>query len=533
MGPGSRTFFLDRVDAPDPDMAHIPGGRFGAFLVGLESVPPLELGDYLMDKHEVTNRQYKVFVDAGGYAKPDYWPNTFIVDGKSVHWQDAMRRFKDRTGRPGPSTWEAGSYPNGQADFPVGGVSWYEASAYAKFAGKSLPTIFHWAQGAGIRAAKYIVPGSNFESSGPVKGSNWSGMSPTGVFDMAGNVREWCENSAGADERYILGGGWTDPPYGFTDAYGQPAMDREAINGIRLVRYLHDEPTLAEAKRTIRRAFRDYSRETPTSAAVFETFRHFFDYDRAPLNAKVELRRVTDDWIFERVSFDAAYGSERMIANVYLPKARSGPFQPIVLFPGSNVIRAASSMDEQRLPASFVVKSGRALILPILKSTYERRDSLRSDISDKSIFWRDHAVMWVKDIRRTLDYLATRSDMDTTRIGYFGSSWGSNQAPLSLATEPRFKAAVLLVAGLGMEESRPEVDPFNFLPHVTLPVLMLNGKYDFFFPVDLAQKPFFERLGSPPDRKKYVVYEGGHDVPRTASITETLMWYDKYLGPVR
>ena len=534
MGASSRTFFLDSAGSADADMAHVQGGTFGSFLVGLEGVKELALGDYLMDLHEVTNRQFKAFVDAGGYERRDYWPTEFESEGKRISWEEAINRFRDKTGRPGPSTWEAGQYPNGQADFPVGGVSWYEASAYAKFARKSLPTIFHWARAATIPAARYIVPGSNFEGSGPARGSNWLGMSPYGVFDMAGNVREWNANSAGRDGRYILGGGWRDLPYQFTDGYAQPAMDRDAIDGIRLVKYLHDEPTLAQAKREIPRTFRDYAREKPVPTAVFEGFRHIFDYDRGLMNAKLELRDTTpENWIMERVSFDAAYGNERMMANVFLPKNHAPPYQPVVYFPGSNAISLTTSTDRADLVPRFVVNSGRALVLPILKSTYERRDSLRSDLPDSTIFWRDHVVMWVKDIRRTIDYLSTRPDMDTTRVAYFGLSWGANMAPLSLATEPRIKTAVLYVAGLTMERGRPEVDPLNYLPQVHMPVLMLNGKYDYFFPVEISQKPFYRMLGTPAERKKYIVYEGGHDVPRTALITETLAWLDKYLGPTR
>jgi dienelactone hydrolase len=534
IGPMSRTFYLDRAGSADADMAHVPGGTFGSFLVGLEGLKPLALGDYLIDLHEVTNRQFKAFVDAGGYRRRDYWPTEFVSDGKLISWEEAINRFRDKTGRPGPSTWEAGQYPSGQADFPVAGVSWYEASAYAKFAAKSLPTIFHWARAANIYAASYVVPGSNFEGSGPRPGSKWIGMSTYGVFDMAGNVREWCENSAGGSERYILGGGWRDAPYQFTDGYAQPAMDRDAINGIRLVKYLHAEPTLAEAKRQIHRAFRDYAREKPVSNAIFESFRHFFDYDRGPMNVKLELRDTTpENWIMERVSYDAAYGNERMMANIFLPKGHTPPYQPVIMFPGSTVMFTPSSTDRADLVPRFVVSAGRVLVLPILKSTYERRDSLHSDLTDSTIFWRDHAVMWVKDIRRTIDYLSTRPDIDTTRIAYFGLSWGANMAPLSLATEPRIKAAVLYVAGLNMERARPEVDPLNYLPQVRMPVLMLNGKYDYFFPVEISQKPFFRMLGTPPERKKYIVYEGGHDVPRTALITETLAWLDKYLGPAR
>ncbi|MDB4881530.1 MAG: serine/threonine protein kinase [Gemmatimonadetes bacterium] len=534
LGSGSRTFVLDRVGSRDSDMVHVPAGTFGAFLVGAEGLPSLALGDYLMDRYEVTNRQFKAFVDAGGYSKRAYWPTTMSDGGKTLDWNAALARFRDKTGRPGPAGWEAGEYPAGQADLPVGGVSWYEAAAYAKFAGKSLPTIYHWARAATVPAARYIVPGSNFNGVGPVRGSTWRGMSVYGVFDMAGNVREWCENDAGDGERFILGGGWTDPPYGFTDAYAQPAMDRSAINGIRLVRYLHQEPTLVQAQAPQRRAFRDYAVEKPVSPEVFEGYRHFFDYDRAAMNARVDSRDATqEDWIVEHVSFDAAYGNERMMALVILPRHGTPPYQPVVYFPGSGVISMTSSVRLPNEAPVFLVKSGRALIFPILKSTFERRDSLHSDLPDSTIFWREHAVMWVKDIRRTVDYLSSRADMDSTRVAYFGASWGSNLAPLSLTAEPRFKTAVLYVAGLTMERGRPEVDPMNHLPRVTLPVLMLNGKYDFFFPVELSQKPFFRLLGTPAEQKKYIVYEGGHDVPRTELISQTLSWLDRYLGPVR
>ena len=526
LGWGSRTFYLDKATAPDSDMAHVAGGDLAIFLVGLDGRAAVKLGDFLMDKHEVTNRQYKAFVDAGAYSTGEYWPGELNAAARA--------RLVDRTGRPGPATWEAGEYPSGQADLPVGGVSWYEAKAYAKFAGKSIPTVFHWARAATISSAKYVVPGSNFDSQGPVRGSATRGMSPYGVFDLAGNVREWCENESGTGERYILGGGFADSPYGFTDAYAQPPFDRSAINGIRLVKFLREEPNLATASATLKKAFSDYAREKPVGDAVFESFRRAFDYDHSALNTRVDLRDSTqDDWNIELVSYNAAYGNERMMAYVFTPKQGRPPYQPVVYFPGSGVISQSTSKGRRDQLPSFVVKTGRAFVMPILKSTYERQDSLHSDLPDSTIFWREHVVMWVKDMRRTLDYLETRADMDTSKVAYFGYSWGSNTAPIVLATEPRFKAAVLYVAGLTMERGRPEVDPFNYLPRVKQPVIMLDGKYDFFFPVELAQKPFFERLGTPADQKKYLVYEGGHDVPRTELIKETLAWLDRYLGPVR
>jgi len=68
---------------------------------------------------------------------------------------------------------------------------------------------------------------------------------------------------------------------------------------------------------------------------------------------------------------------------------------------------------------------------------------------------------------------------------------------------------------------------------VTIPVLMLNGRYDHYFPVETAQKPMFEFLGTPQEHKKWIVYDGGHFVPRDQLIKETLAWLDHYLGVVK
>jgi tRNA A-37 threonylcarbamoyl transferase component Bud32/dienelactone hydrolase len=525
---------LDSISAPHPEMVRIAGGEFRAFLVGSDNANPLKLGAFRLDRYEVSNRQYKAFVDAGGYRERKFWDQPFKDGDRSLSWDEAMARFSDKTGRPGPATWEGGDFPSGQGDFPAGGVSWYEAAAYAKFAGKALPTIYHWAHAATVGHSRFVVPLSNLDGKGLLAVGTPRGVTLGGVSDMAGNVREWCANDASQGQRYILGGGWSDQTYAFVDAYAAPPMDRSAINGIRLALFDAGDPNLARASQTVPRAFTDYSKETPVSDAVFAGYRQQFDYDPIPLDARVEARDTTpDDWNLERVSFSAAYGGERLSAWLFLPKRGKGPFQTVVYFPGSGVIFQRSSATAREAAASFVVRTGRVFVLPIYKSTYERGDSLNSDIANESIFWRDHVVMWGKDYRRTLDYLSTRADIDTTKFAYFGVSWGGYMGGIIPAIEPRLKAAVLYVAGLTMERGRPEVEPINFLPRIRIPVIMLNGKYDFFFPVATAQEPFFRFLGSPPSDKRYLVYEGGHDVPRTELIKETLAWLDKYLGPVR
>ena len=78
-----------------------------------------------------------------------------------------------------------------------------------------------------------------------------------------------------------------------------------------------------------------------------------------------------------------------------------------------------------------------------------------------------------------------------------------------------------------------EVDRLNFGSRVKVPVLMLNGRFDFNCPVDTSQEPMFRLLGTPEEHKRRVVYETGHNIPRNELIKETLDWLDRYLGPVK
>ncbi|HLQ23256.1 MAG TPA: SUMF1/EgtB/PvdO family nonheme iron enzyme, partial [Gemmatimonadales bacterium] len=514
-------------------MVWVPGVHVSELnLPGLEHLGAITLGSYFIGAREVTNRRFKVFVDSGGYRRREFWAQPFQLEGRPLSWEAAMARFVDKTGRPGPATWEAGDYPAGQGDFPVAGVSWYEAAAYAKFAGKSLPTIHHWALAASTPASPWIVPQSNLGGKGPEPVTGGRGLGLYGTYDMAGNVREWCLNATGS-ERYILGGGWSDPTYAFNNAYAQPPFDRSPINGIRLAQYLPGDTTVATASRPIVRAFRDFSKERPVPDRVFAIYHRLYDYDRTPLHAVLEQTDTSaDDWVRQRITFDAAYGNERVIAHLFLPKHHPPPYQVVVYFPGAAAIHARSSLASLSNPGfDFILKSGRAVLFPIYKSTYERGDRLSSWLPEESNLYKEHVIMWAKDLRRSIDYLETRPDIDTKRIAYYGLSWGGMLGGVMPAIEPRLKAVVLLVAGLENQRGQPEVEPINFLPHIRVPVLMLNGRYDFYFPVETAQRPFFRLLGTPPPQKRLVISEGGHFVPRIQLIGETLRWLDRYLGP--
>jgi eukaryotic-like serine/threonine-protein kinase len=517
---------------PD-EMVRVPGRDYKLSLNCLDHLPAVHLDDYLIDKHEVTNREFKSFVDGNGYGKKDYWEFPFVKDGRVLTWEEAMSEFKDKTGRPGPATWEMSDYPEGQENYPVTGISWYEASAYAAFAGKSLPTVYHWNAAAGTETlVPYVIPLSNFDNKGPVPVGERKGMSAYGIDDMAGNVREWCGNQTG-DSRYILGGGWDDQVYLFNWAFTQPAMDRSPTNGFRCVKYLGTNENLEALKAAIALPYRDFTSEKPISEEILKVYLGMYTYDKKELNSEVESTDGTDkEWVKEKISFNAAYGNERVTAYLFLPKAYRPPYQAVIYFPGSNAMTQRSSESLPLRLFDFIIKSGRAFMYPVYKSTHERGDGLTSSVPDETNSYKEHVIQWAKDLGRSIDYLESRRDISADKLAYYGYSWGARLGGLMPAVEKRIKVALLVLAGFRFQRSKPEVDPFYFVSRIKIPVLMLNGKYDGFFPVETSQVPMFNLFGTPAEQKRRIVYETGHNVPRDQLIKETMEWLDRYLGPV-
>jgi formylglycine-generating enzyme required for sulfatase activity len=520
-----RRFTLDERGKAPNGMVHVPGGRHQ-----YRSLPSVEMGDFWLDRYEVTNRQYKEFVDQGGYRNRGNWKEPFVKDGRVLSWEEAMALFRDSTGRPGPAIWELGTYPEGQADHPVGGVSWFEAAAYAGFAGKELPTFHHWTRAAGLSYYSDILLLSNFGGRGPSPAGSHQGLSPFGVYDMAGNVKEWCWNATGA-KRYILGGGWNEPTYMFADADAQSPWDRSPSHGFRCAKYPAALPPGQLAAIDVMRMARDYAAEKPVPDDVFRVYRSFYSYDRTELKPAVESLEGTEHWRREKVSFDAAYGSERVTAHLFLPRNASPPYQTVVYVPSGEALRLRSS-DELRMKyMEFLLRSGRAVMHPIYKGTYERR--LRESAGGPGED-RDLLIQISKDLGRSIDYLETRADIDRERLAYYGVSLGADVAPLLLAIEGRFRVAVLQGGGLEFSKSLPEGDPFNFAPRVSTPVLMLNGRDDFERSLETSQRPLFRLLASPERDKRHVLFESGHaGYPMHDLIKEVLDWLDRYLGPVK
>ncbi len=185
---------------------------------GLDDFVPVGDGSFAIGRYPVTNRQYRRFIDAGGYApeNEDKW------------WSQEGRDWKRKTGQSEPYYWDNTRF--NRPTQPVVTVTWYEANAYCAWltsvlqsVGQQvearLPTAAEWQQAAGpdrypwgerFDAANANTEESNLNQTTPVH-MYPAGASPTGVWDLAGNVWEWTSTDDGDSKNpfyYICGGSW-------------------------------------------------------------------------------------------------------------------------------------------------------------------------------------------------------------------------------------------------------------------------------------------------------------------------------------
>ncbi len=540
--PGKIHATLDKKGTIPAGMVRVAGGEFKEF----EGIGKLE--DFYMDRFEVTNKQYREFILNGGYQKKEYWKNAFVKEGKALTWDQAMDAFVDKTGIASPAGWQAGDYPGGEDDYPVSGISWFEAAAFAEYAGKTLPGGCHWGVAAGdltpmrwnLSFYEFIIPQSNFKGKGPERVGSNPGITAYGLYDTAGNVREWCSNET-PNGRMIRGGASDDASVTFADYSQLSPFDRSLKNGFRCCRYIHPEKVPKAALALIKcEEFPDFYKEKPVSDQIFKIYKEQYAYDKADLGFQLESRDDTaKEWVVEKVSFAAAYENERVPAFLYLPKNSSPPFQTIIYFPCADAPAYSSSKSIENSLSYFtfisLVKNGRAVMYPVFKGTYERR----SDALEALLFSGTHTHQYtelfikvVKDLRRSIDYLETRPDIDTKKLAYMGFSWGGQYGAIIPAIEERLKVSILNAGGL-RKNFRAEVNQINYVTRVKIPTLMLNGRYDLLLSFELSVKPMFDLLGTAAADKRVVLYDTDHMIPLNECIKESIKWLDKYFGQVK
>lgn len=541
------------LSAPDDKHAGMVPVREGEMsiggMTGLKVAQRVKLAPYWIDRTEVSNREYARFMQAGGYAREEFWKQPFRDGAKVLSFNEAMARFKDATGRTGPATWKLGNFPDSEAELPVRGISWYEASAYAAFAGKALPTIYHWyfadTGGDFNFLMPALLPGANFVGKGPRAAATSRTIGAFGAIDMAGNVREWVATATDKNHHIAVGGSWLEVTYQYKYGGQLSAFDRPIDVGFRCMERTGTVASDAAAFAPVaERPPPDTTAIRPVSDAEYAVYSRFFEQSRVPLDVRVESTDASaPHWTRHKVSYATGYGSERMNAYLYLPKNASPPYQTVVFMPGSGVFNIEKTYDEiGGTPAGgwlypdMLIRGGRALLQPVWKGSFERSDPP----AWTRAYFREHLPQWVSELRQSVEFLRTRPEVDSDRIGYFGFSFGAMWAPNLLAMEPRVKTAILLAGGLegtlpDGDTLSPEIDAATYAPRTKASVLMLNGRSDIRFPYETSQVPMFNLLGSPPGKKKHKIYPGGHSTFGWYDdmVKDTHEWLDLQFGPVK
>ena len=194
----------------------------------------------------------------------------------------------------------------------------------------------------------------------------------------------------------------------------------------------------------------------------------------------------------------------------------------------------ASTPIETRVEAYFpaFIKSGRALLAVVLKGFPERAwPPNRRPPAESTVEYREMVLDWMTDERRALDYVATRNDLDASRVAYLAISSDSGLKLGLPAVEPRYRAVIWLGACLraGSTQFLPEIHPANLIPYIRAPKLFVHGRYDETCRLKSETEPLVKLLREP---MRLAYYEGGHIAPLEFLVPTFNSWLDETMGPV-
>jgi len=517
------------ADVP-PNMVFVPGGEY--LLVSPKLPPGIKttLDDFFLDTYEVSNEQYKAFVSSGGYRGA------------------ALARYVDKSGMAGPRSWTGQEYPQGRGRYPVTDVNWTEASAYCAAQGKRLPTIFEWekasrngqvATGEGVSMPwGYSRPGDAIDVRANFGGSETApvdaypfGISTYGAYNMAGNVKEWTANPL-LQGRGVTGGSWEDLSYLYASVGGYDPATASPVIGFRCAK-------TAGSSTGDQGAFRIPSPDrtpvyTTVGPAEFAALLAHYRYDPQPLDAHTLQTTETADWTRYKISY-VALETDTAFGYLYIPKQSAPPYQTMVYLASTAAFTGLRTVPEEvEWAIGPNIRAGRAVFAMVFKGSAERAFGRGWEPpAPSSVRFRDLMVLHGTEMRRALDYLETRPDIDHTRIAYVGLSWGAGSRLPLAAIDNRYKAVVLIGGGIDerLQPTLPEASNINFAPYIKPPKLLLNGDMDEEHPWQTRAKPMWDLMREP---KQLVLLPGvGHIPPLQDRVLAINTFLDKWLGPVR
>jgi dienelactone hydrolase len=276
------------------------------------------------------------------------------------------------------------------------------------------------------------------------------------------------------------------------------------------------------------------AQRNPTAALgdqAFGVLKQFLAYDPAlPLNVVILEKYDSATFMREKFAFDG-WRYSRVPGLIATPKNGNSKHPIIVLIDGIGGWKERwwqrDSWNRGRVLIDQLLQAGYAVVMVDAPSSGERRaesdfvDAIRLIRTNAQL--RDLIYQAALEHRRLLDYLATRSDIDTLRIGALGLSLGG-MISFQLATvEPRIRS---IVPGLTPLQDIPDlVWPGHFAPRVTVPTLMLMGRTDPFYTA-LQTERLLESI--PAKDKQLIWYDVGHRLPEDYAAA-ALQWFQRHL----
>jgi len=268
----------------------------------------------------------------------------------------------------------------------------------------------------------------------------------------------------------------------------------------------------------------------------------FYRYDSA-LPLDIEEKKLSENG--SGTTYHLIYTSaheQRVTAILMIPKG-TGPFPAVIAQHG---YQGSKQVDYVAAVCDFLVKQGYAVMAIDAQYHGERakagRDMFMYATAPHTA--RDAFAQTVIDLRRAVDVLQARPEIDAKRIGYWGASMGAMLGAVFCGLDNRIKAACLVVGGGGLanalskrfgvtpsgdiKDALTVIEPVNYVGMISpRPLLMLNGKQDKTISVEAAQA-LFDAAGEP---KRIVWYDAGHtDLPPAEVMGETLRFFSQNLS---
>ena len=265
----------------------------------------------------------------------------------------------------------------------------------------------------------------------------------------------------------------------------------------------------------------------------------YYDYDQDfPLEDSVRVQKETEQYVMYYVTYRSFHDAV-VTGLLTIPKNVPTPVPVIIFVHG---IGDYKDRDYMEAGHQFMVDSSYAVFRIDVANHGDRKiHDYDYDFVDGYRYWtRDIIAQTVFDLRRAVDFLGTRPEIDDERIGYFGISLGGIIGTVFCGVDKRIKVPVIALAGGGLnlifklkafsEETKiyfSIIDPINFVDKISpRPLLMLNAEKDEIVP-PLTTKLLYKKAGEP---KKIVWYPTTHRrVPQDQVYPEAIRWFKKYL----